>query len=142
MGEAGLGVVVRDAWGRPMASLVQRIKFPFSVESVEALACKRVVRFAIEIGLTKGEFEGDSATTVRALNNKDHSNATFGNIIANVKFLSSKLLLAHFQHVKRQGNFLAHALAKYARHSAEIEVWMEDVPPTLEHLLSSDFPTQ
>uniref|UniRef100_A0A2N9IMR2 Reverse transcriptase domain-containing protein n=1 Tax=Fagus sylvatica TaxID=28930 RepID=A0A2N9IMR2_FAGSY len=122
------GAVFRD---RGEASL--------GVVAVEALACKRAVRFASEIGITEGEFEGDSITIMQALNNKDHSNATFGNIIADVEFLSSKMSQIHFHHVKRQGNSIAHALARYARHSAKLEVWMEAVPPTLEHLLSKDF---
>ena len=105
------------------------------------MACKCAVRFAIEIGITKGEFEGDSSTIVQALNIKDHSNAAFGNIIEDIAVLSSKLSQVHFLHVKRQGNSVAHALAKYARHSAKLEVWMEAVPPTLELLLSRDFPS-
>jgi hypothetical protein len=69
-GEVGLGVVVRNAGGLPIASLTQRIKYTFSIEAVEALACKRVVRFAIEIGIIEGEFEGDSSTIVQALKSK------------------------------------------------------------------------
>lgn len=110
-GEAGLGVVVRNAWGLTMASLVLRIKYPYSVEAVEATACKHAVRFAIEIGINEGEFEGDSSTIVQALNTIDHSNAAFGNIITDVVFLSSKLSQVHFQHVKRQGNSVAHCLS-------------------------------
>lgn len=140
-GEAGLGVVVRNASGLPLASLAQRIKFPFSIEAVEALACKRAVIFATEIGIMEGEFEGDSSTIVQALNTRDHSNAAFGNIIEDITVLSSNLSQAHFLHVKRQGNSVAHALAKYARHSAELKVWMEAVPPTIENLLSRDFPS-
>jgi hypothetical protein len=53
-GEVGLGVVVLDARGLPMASLVQRIKYPMSVEAVEALAAKRAIQFALEIGIREG----------------------------------------------------------------------------------------
>uniref|UniRef100_A0A2N9I5D1 Reverse transcriptase domain-containing protein n=1 Tax=Fagus sylvatica TaxID=28930 RepID=A0A2N9I5D1_FAGSY len=43
--EAGLGVIIRDRAGRVMASLVQKVRYPQSVESIEAWAAKRAVQF-------------------------------------------------------------------------------------------------
>jgi hypothetical protein len=40
--------------------MVQRIRYPNSVEAIESLAAKRVVQFALEIRIHEGEVEGDS----------------------------------------------------------------------------------
>ena len=47
--------------------------------------------------------------------------------------LPNSFNVVRFYHVKRQGNFVAHNIAKHARHVSEFTVWMEDVPP---HLLA------
>ena len=37
----------------------------------------------------------------------------------------------HFQHVRREGNKLAHALARRAVSSADFDVWVEELPSDL-----------
>uniref|UniRef100_A0A2N9HR00 RRM domain-containing protein n=1 Tax=Fagus sylvatica TaxID=28930 RepID=A0A2N9HR00_FAGSY len=132
--EAGLGVIVRNKAGRVMASLVQKVRYPQSVESIEAWAAKRAVKFVSEIGLTEAEFEGDSKTIVTALNDPHHCSTPYGLLIADAKSLANALDSYCFSHVKRQGNGVAHALARMAIHIDTLEVWMEDVPPPLQQL--------
>ena len=50
-GAAGLGAVIRDASGKVLGALAQRIKKPISVATVEALACHRVMFFAKDEGV-------------------------------------------------------------------------------------------
>ena len=135
--EAGIGVIVRDFQGLVMASLTQKVLFPLSVPSIEAWAVKRAVQFALELGITEAEFEGDSQTIVNALNTQHPSLAPFGLLIADAKELASKLQHSSFSHVKRAGNCLAHALARKAYSCNSLEVWMESVPPDLEQLYLS-----
>ena len=136
--EAGLGVVIRDGQGLPMASLIQKIRFPHSVESVEALAAKRAIQFALELRLQEGEFEGDSKIIMKALKDDRPSHAPVGVIVEDARALSSNLEKVQFNRVKRQSNSIAHALTHLAQHCADLEVWMESVPPAIEHLLSLD----
>ena len=49
------------------------------------------------------------------------------------------LLRVFLSHVCRQGNALANALAKRARLSNPLLVWMESVPPDLYNCYLSDF---
>ena len=65
--EAGLGIVVRDSGGLVVAAMVEKIIKPHSIECLEALAARRVVIFAKEIGLQQSHFEGDSETVIKRL---------------------------------------------------------------------------
>uniref|UniRef100_A0A2N9J7Z2 Reverse transcriptase domain-containing protein n=1 Tax=Fagus sylvatica TaxID=28930 RepID=A0A2N9J7Z2_FAGSY len=140
--EAGIGVVVRDREGKVMASLVQKVHHPQSVECIEAWAAKKAVKFVTEIGITEVEFEGDSTTIVAALNNHSPVLTPYGHLITDAKILANGLKSCSFTHVKRQGNGLAHAIARMALHSNNLEVWMEDVPPPTKQMYLSDFPVQ
>jgi len=43
-----------------------------------------------------------------------------------------------FQHVKRDGNRLAHSLAKKAILSADLKVWVEDLPEDMDVVFQLD----
>ena len=51
--------------------LAEKIPYPGSVEVLEALAARRAARFALEVGLTGFEFEGDSEVVWRVLRSAD-----------------------------------------------------------------------
>ena len=59
-GRAGIGVVIRNSVGDVMASLSQQIPMPTMVAQVEAMAMRRAVEFAQELGITRAIIEGDS----------------------------------------------------------------------------------
>ena len=71
--ETGIGVVVRDQEGTCIATLSQKVRYPQSVNNTEALAARRAVHFALELGLHSIEFEGDSTRITDALNGNDFS---------------------------------------------------------------------
>ena len=45
-----------------------------------------------------------------------------------------------FQHVRRDGNRLAHSLAKKSVLFADLEVWVEDLPEDVDVVFQSDLP--
>ena len=65
---AGLGVVIRDSAGLVIATLSERICLPSTVNELEALACKRAIAFALEIGLHEVAFVGDFDVVFKHLN--------------------------------------------------------------------------
>ena len=65
---AGLGVVIRDSAGLVIATLSERICLPSTVNELDALACKRAIAFALEIGLHEVAFEGDFDVAFKHLN--------------------------------------------------------------------------
>ena len=141
-GEAGIGVIIRNPQGVVMASLSQRIPFPHSVEAVEATAARVAVQLAYDLGFKEVEVEGDSINIVQALSQTEPNYTLYGHIINDTKFTSQLLVSVHFLHVKREGNKVAHSLAKRARCNQPFQVWMEFVPPDIVPILYSDFSFQ
>ncbi|KAK7857643.1 putative ribonuclease h protein, partial [Quercus suber] len=130
-GKAGIGVVVRDEVGAVLASLSQQMPLPTTVAQVEALAARRAVEFALEMGVTIVVIEGDSESICRELQDPSPSLALHGHVLQDAKCLSNSLQSVSFTHVRREGNTVAHGLARWAINWPNLTVWMEDVPPDI-----------
>ncbi|XP_075644984.1 uncharacterized protein LOC142615973 [Castanea sativa] len=138
LGWAGLGVAIRDAEGRIIAALSQKIPLPRSVDMVEALAARRAITFAHEISIFQAEVEGDSLKVISALNNPHSNRSHIGHIIQDIKCASQSMQVCFFNHVRRGGNSLAHSLAKRAVLAADLDVWLEELPPDLDDVFQID----
>ena len=121
-GRAGLGVVVRNSDGAVIASLSQQIHLPATVTQVEALATRRAIEFAVELGITSAVLERDSEIIHRELIGTKPSLALHVHIIHDVKQLASYFAYIRFVHVRRQGNNVAHALARRAINSPNLNI--------------------
>ena len=100
------------------------IPLSFSSNIVETLAIARAI----------------SEIVIKTLISNDDSFSPFGNILVATKATVETNYCIFFSHVRRFGNFIAHNLAKYARHVRGFLVWMEDVPPYLQYVLFSQSP--
>ena len=65
-------------------------------------------------------------------------NTLFGHVTDECRRVSTSLRFWKFQHVRREGNRLAHALARIAILSADTNVWVESLPSDLEDVFQSD----
>ena len=63
----------------------------------------------------------------------------FSHIIDETKRLR-QVLSCMFQHVRRDGNRLAHSLAKKSVLFTDLEVWVEDLPEDVDVVFQSDLP--
>ena len=113
-GRAGIGVVIRNSDGAVMASLSQQVHLPTIVAQTEALAARRAMEFALEIGLTKVIIEGDLDIVHKDLNNANSSLALHGHLIQDVKTFIPYFSNISFNHVCRKGNNVAHELVRRA----------------------------
>ena len=138
IGAAGLGVVIRDAEGNVIGALSERIPLPLAVATVEALACRRVALFALELCIFDATFEGDSLIVTLALCRGDTNHPEFGLVISDSLFLASSFRSCNFVHVKRLGNLVAHNLARMSKFSNELQVWIESIPSEIAPLVSND----
>ena len=112
--EAGIRVIIRDVKGLVIAALAEKIPYMGSMEVLEALAARRVARFAVELGLIESKFEGDFKVVWRALRLANGAHSSIGEIIKNMMSIIGSLRTFSFSHTRRQGNCAAHALAKKA----------------------------
>ena len=62
----------------------------------------------------------------------------FGHVIKETCRLGSRLEMCSFHHVKREGNRLAHSLTRRAILSADMDVWVEELPEDLEDVFQGD----
>ena len=66
---------------------------------------------------------------MKALSTNQRSLSSFGPLIDDAKFSSVNFDQLRYSHVKRECNFAAHNLAKFASNIPDFQVWREDVPP-------------
>ena len=79
--KAGIGVVIRNSNGEVIGALSESYFLLATVEEVEAIACRKAVSFAINLGLENVVFEGDSETIIKALNSDSTCLTSFGHIL-------------------------------------------------------------
>lgn len=87
----------------------------------------RALEFCLEVGIDQAIVEGDSEIVVKALASKDSGLASFGLLVkvANICATSNSKLA--YSHTRREGNEVAHSLARLAMSISNYVVWMEDV---------------
>ena len=108
------------------------------MDMAEALAARRAVIFARELSLFNIIVEGDCLHVIQALQRPNPCNLLFGHIIDETKRMGQLLRGCRFQHVRREGNSLAHSLARKAVLTADTEVWVEDLPEEVADVFQSD----
>ena len=121
-----------------MASFTQQIPLPAIVIEIEALAARRAMELAVEIGLANIVLEGNNETLFKALKSGDRSLAQHGHLIKGILFLSSYCLAFIVSFVRRQCNKLAHSLARKGKSLPSMTIWMEDVPPDLVSIFQAN----
>lgn len=84
-GKAGIVVVIRNSEGAVMASLSQQVPLPATVAQVEALAARRAIEFALEVGITQAIIKGDSDIIFKDLTSPGLSLALHGHLNHDVK---------------------------------------------------------
>lgn len=101
LGEASIGVVIRDYKGMVLASMSERIILPPSDANLEALAVVRALNFAHEPCFPKIILEGDSKVVIKALRSEEESFASSGHLIAEAKSLLEAFSIVNFSYTCR-----------------------------------------
>lgn len=90
------------------------------------LAAGRALWFAKELGFQRLIVEGDSEAVINSINGDYMAQSEFRHILQDISLLSSSFNFVSFCHVKRQGNCVAHRLARRVI-TCPLEVWMESI---------------
>ena len=125
---SGFGAVIRNSSGEVMAAMT--IKGPAVRDSDEAelLACRKAMEFAIDVGFTVLIIEGDSVNAMRGIVLGKENQSALGHVIGDIRHLMGAVEWSFVSCIKRNGNRVAHALARYAHHFSSDLFWMEEVP--------------
>ena len=138
--QVGLGVVRRDSQGHVLAALSQKVGQVQSVEMEEALTARRAVVFARELSFLEVQIEGDCLRIIQAFQASNRCYTLCGHNIDETEQLGSLLQRCQFQHVKLDGNRLAHGLARRAALATNTDVWVKDLTSDLDVVFQSDVP--
>ena len=135
---SGVGVIIRNREGLVLAAMTEKIPQLLKPIEIEARAATRALEFAREVGISAAVLEGDSLLVIKALETKDVGLAPFGLLIQDAYNFIPAFSLLSYSHTKREGNLVAHDLAKLAVTIPNCVVWMEDVPPEVVDSYQAD----
>ena len=131
MDEAGIRVIARNENREVIVALSKKVALPSLVEILEMMATRRATQFFMELGYHQVVFEGDSKLTIQSLTVESSLSVSpptpLGHLVKDFKPIATLIRTHSISHIRRQGNFVAHVLAKRARLSFSFLVWMEDV---------------
>ena len=136
--EGGIGVVIRDHSGSFLAGLSKSGCRVSSAEAAELVAAYEAINFAVDAGFRNFLLEGDNIGVMNAIRCNEDGLGSGGAIVADIVKACLSCASLSFCFVKREGNCVAHQLAKYARSILDFVVWLEDPPSWLNDVLSRD----
>ena len=135
---AGLGGVIRNDRGLVMAAFTQTIPLP--TRDGGSVGSTQCFGFGARTKSESVQLKGDSEVIINALSKGGMDSSSYGHIIKDIKFLSSAFQCLSFCHTHRQGNKVAHCLARSACKFSPFQVWMEEIPLEFESMYSADIP--
>ena len=79
--------------------------------------------------------EGDSKVVLTILQQGRELLTPDGLLIEDICHSFTLFTQLHYSHIKREGNKVAHNVARYTLHISNSVAWMEDVPPQVVSIL-------
>ena len=64
--------------------------------------------------------------------------SNFGHLITDIHYLASCFSKIQYSHVRSHCNTVAHSLTRRAISLSQMQVWMEDVPPNINHVFQAN----
>jgi len=135
----GVRVVIRDGNGLVVAARTKVIPYIIDLAAAEAIAAGEAVVLAQDVGGSRILLEGDSLVIVLALGARDSSFRVYGQVLDDIKSLFSYFSLVEVQHIRRNANWVAHVLAKYALSQLLNNTWIAECPSFIQLLVAADY---
>ena len=92
----------------------------------------------MDAGFSELVIEGDNSTVMRAISGLSCHNSLLGHICEDICAYLNGMPHISISCIKREGNMVAHSLAKYAKHISDVVYWVEDSPPPAVEALYQD----
>jgi hypothetical protein len=125
----GVGIVARDFEGKVIAAMCSSQRYISDSSVAEAFGARLCAEFGLFLGLRSVILEGDALEVVQELKRVNEDAGHLGNLIGEIHVLLRRFDCWSFIHVKREGNKVAHTLAKYAISHPQNCVWFDSFPP-------------
>ena len=125
----GVGAIVRNHVGEVMAAMSAKGEYVHNSDEAKVLACRKALEFAMEAGFSNLVIEGDNSNVMRALSASAVNNSLYGHVVDDIRSYFLGWQFVGLSCVKREGNMVAHSLARFARNIVDALYWMEDEPP-------------
>ena len=138
LGTVGIGTVIRDHAGTVIATLSQHLHLPLGPLEAKANAMDVAVSFAWDVGVQEVIFETDSHVIFTTLSGSNIPPATMIDVLESLQQKLHEFRRVKVQHVRRQRNKSAHALAQHAKGIHGFVTWLEESPPIIESLVLQD----
>ena len=104
-------------------------------DDAEALACRKVLEFSIDVGFLELIIEGDNAHVMKNIGSSLPNRSSLGIIIDDVKCLMNGMQNVYVNSIRREGNKVAHVLARNVKNTLDDMSWLEDsIPPVVDAL--------
>ena len=127
-------MVLRGCKGEILAASSKVLPAPFIAEISEAVAVLEGVLLVAKMEVTHAIIESDALSIIQAINDGVFG-GELGHIIRNITEVSSSFSWCSFHHLKREGNKVAHELARVARITNMSQVWERTLLSPVEHLI-------
>jgi hypothetical protein len=134
----GVRIVARDSEGKVLMARCSYQRYISDSSMAEAYGAKLCAEFGLFLGLQSVVLEGDALEVVKALSRVDEDMGNFGNLIGETSILLRNYDRLAVNHVRREGNMVAHNLAKLAVSHPQNQVWFDSFPSCLSELVSSE----
>ena len=102
------------------------------------MAATWALSFTSDVGVKRAVLEGDSMAVILGLGEDGVVLVPFELLLEDVRNLSQHFEELRYSHTMREGNCLAHSLARYAVGIPDFLVWMEDVPSQFYFVFQTD----
>ncbi|XP_059455066.1 uncharacterized protein LOC132185289 [Corylus avellana] len=110
----GIGVIVRDHEGKPLAMLCASKRHVYNPTMAKAIAACRAVELAVQLDLHRFISKGDALVIVQALRSDEGCWSLFGQVVNDARDMLNNHQVWEVQHVSINANDDAHRLAKMA----------------------------
>ncbi|KAL0002042.1 hypothetical protein SO802_015823 [Lithocarpus litseifolius] len=129
-----IGVVIRGSKGEILATSSKVFPVSFTAEISKVVAVLEGVLLAAKMEVTHAIIKSDALSIIQAINDGVFGGELNHNI-QNIREAASFLGWCSFCHLKKEGNKVAHELARVARITDVSQVWERTFPSLVEHLI-------
>ncbi|KAF5450671.1 hypothetical protein F2P56_031001 [Juglans regia] len=137
-GIVGLWIIIRNNKREVMAAYSEPQRMKTKAVVVEAIALRRTIEVCKEMGFNKVIFEGDALVIINTVKENVMCWTWYGQVVEDVKSSLKELLHWKILFVRRDGNMIAHRLAKFALNIGKLTCWIEECPVFISSLIAFD----